>query len=224
MTQEHRKDADLKDSAHYVNNLFALFEPALKEQIIQYGSLRSFGSGEILMETGQYFRSTILLLEGRVKVYREGPDGGEFFIYYLEPGNACALSLICATRQQTSQIMAKAVEPSLALTLPIQLMDELMRNYKSWYYFVLESYRTRMEELLSVIDSIAFKSMDERLEAYIEKQCKKLASNQLRITHQEIASDLSTSREVISRLLKKMEQDEKVVLQRNYIEYLSSFR
>ena len=142
-----------------------------------------------------------------------------FFLYYIEPGGACALSMICAAKQETSEVMAKAVEDTVALLIPIQLMDELMRDYKTWYYFVLETYRNRYEELLTMVDNIAFKSMDERLEFYLKTQSEKLKTRQLNITHQEIANDLSTSREVISRLLKKMEQRGDLLLHRNYIEW-----
>ncbi len=203
----------------YVNKFFPRFEPALKERLIASCSVKKFPAGEVLMSPGQYFRSTMLIVEGRVKLYRQGDEGNEFFLYYIEPGGACALSMICAAKQERSEIMAKAVEDTVALLIPLQLMDELMRDYKTWYYFVLETYRNRFEELLTLVDNIAFKSMDERLEFYLKQQSQKLGTNQLNITHQEIANDLSTSREVISRLLKKMEQRGDLLLHRNYIEW-----
>ncbi|WP_202913766.1 Crp/Fnr family transcriptional regulator [Pararcticibacter amylolyticus] len=209
---------DNYSSSFFLGKHFSQFEPALKEKIAANASLREFSAGEQIMQTGQYFRSTVLIAEGRVKLYREGAAGEEFFIYYLEPGQACALSMICATRQETSQIMAKAIEPTIVLTIPIQLMDDLMREHKTWYYFVLDSYRSRFEELLTVVDNVIFKSMDERLEYYLKRQCEKLQTKQLRITHQEIANDLNSSREVISRLLKKLEQNRQISLFRNYIE------
>lgn len=208
--------------ANYLQNLFPQFEAGLKEQLMQNGVLKTFDEGEILMQTGQNMRSTMLITEGMVKLYREGDEGQEFFMYYLNPGHACALSLICATKQETSQIMAKAVEKTTVLTIPIGLMDNLMKNHKTWYYFVLETYRTRFEELLQVIDNIAFKAMDERLEFYLDKQYRELKNRELVITHSQIANDLNSSREVISRLLKKMEQKGLVKLFRNHIEYLKS--
>jgi CRP/FNR family transcriptional regulator len=189
--------------------------------ISEKSALRHFEPGEILMHTGQYIRSVMLVAEGRVKLYRESEeDGSEYFVYYLEPGDACALSLVCATRQETSEITAKAMEASTVIAMPISLMDDLMRQNKSWYYFVLETYRNRFEELLEVVDNIAFKGMDERLEFYLKKQVAELNNRQLRITHQEIANDLNSSREVISRLLKKMEHSGKVILNKNYIEWI----
>ena len=202
----------------YLAAHFSQFEPELAEQLAQQCSLRHFEAGELLMQTGHYFKSTMLIVEGLVKLYRESDEGGEFFIYHLQPGDACALSIICATRQQKSEILARAVEPTTALLIPIALMDELMRQYKSWYYFVLETYRSRFEELLMVVDSIAFKSMDERLEFYLKNQQQQFHTNELAITHQQIADDLNSSREVISRLLKKMEQRGLVTLNRNFIE------
>lgn len=203
----------------YVNKFFARFEPGLKEKLIANCSMKEFAAGEVMMSPGQYFRSTMLIVEGRVKLYRQGEEGSEFFLYYIEPGGACALSMICAAKQETSEVMAKAVEDTVALLIPLHLMDELMRDFKTWYYFVLETYRNRYEELLTMVDNIAFKSMDERLEFYLKQQSEKLGTRHLNVTHQEIATDLSTSREVISRLLKKMEQRGDLLLHRNFIEW-----
>lgn len=203
-----------------IEEKFPQFEPALKEKLAEICTYREFKAGESMMQTGQYFKSTMLILDGRVKLYREGEDGGEFFMYYLQGGNACALSLICATRQKTSEVMAKAVENTKVLLLPIDQMDELMRSYKSWYHFVLETYRTRFEEVLQVVDQVIFKGLDERLLFYLKNQREKLGTTELKLTHQEIANDLGSSREVISRLLKKMEQKGFVQLHRNSLEWL----
>jgi CRP/FNR family transcriptional regulator len=159
----------------------------------------------------------MLVLEGRLKLYREGEDNGEYFIYYLNPGQACALSMICSTQERQSQMMAMANEPTQVFMVPIDLMDSLMLTYKSWYYFVLETYRSRFEEVLQTIDDIAFKGMDARLEAYLHYQVKTLGTNEIQKTHQQIAYDLNSSREVISRLLKKMEINGSIVLTRSQI-------
>ncbi len=207
----------------YLETYFSQFEPELIRKLAENSILRDFESEEQLMRPGQYFKSTMLIVEGGVKLYREGQDGNEFFIYQLGPGDACALSMICATKKEQSQISARAVEPARAILIPIALMDELMTSYKSWYYFVLETYRSRFEELLQVVDGIAFRSMDERLEFYLKNQQKLLQNDEIPITHQQIASDLNSSREVISRLLKKMEQRGMVRLGRNTIKVLRKF-
>lgn len=198
--------------------MFPLFDRKLAEFITSISELRTFDEGTIMMKTGQYFKATMLITKGKVKLYREGEDGNEFFMYFLEGGNACALSMICATRNQASQIMALAVEETEVIMIPIQYMDELMTQYKGWYYFVLETYRSRFEELLVVIDHIAFKNMDERLEWYLRNQAQH--GREIHLTHQQIANDLNSSREVISRLLKKLENQGAVVLHRNHIEFL----
>ena len=197
---------------------FPQFDVDLAEFLSQIGESRTFDDGDIVMKTGQFFKSAVLIVKGRVKLYREGDDGEEFFMYYLEPGNACALSMICTARNQSSSVMAVAIEETEAILIPIQYMDRLMTNYKSWYFFVIETYRNRFEELLSVIDNIAFKNMDERLEWYLKRQSQKLGTT-IHLTNQQIANDLNSSREVISRLLKKMEQDGQIDLHRNHISW-----
>lgn len=206
--------------SQYLNHYFNQFEPELIRKLAQNSTLKDFDRDEQLIRPGQYFKSTMLIVEGGVKLYREGQDGDEFFIYQLGPGSACALSMICATKKEQSEISARAMEPTRAILVPIALMDELMTSHKSWYYFVLETYRARFEELLQVVDGIAFRSMDERLEFYLKNQCKALQSDEISVTHQQIASDLNSSREVISRLLKKMEQRGMVRLGRNTIKVI----
>jgi CRP/FNR family transcriptional regulator, anaerobic regulatory protein len=199
---------------------FPQFEPGLIELIEKEAVQRSFNAGDIIMRTGQYIKSTVLVLEGRIKIYRENQDGGEFLMYYLQPGQACAVSMICAIQSGTSEIMAMAEEDSEVLMIPVHLMDDMMNQYKSWYQFVIQTYRGRFDELLSVVDNIAFRNMDERLEFYIKRYVEKAGKKNLEISHQQIADDLNSSREVISRLLKKMEQRGLVKLHRNMIELI----
>ncbi len=198
--------------------LFPQFEPELIEILDKNAIERSFHAGEEIVRTGQYIKSTVLVLSGRIKIYRQNDEGSEFLIYYLAPGEACAVSLICALQSQTSEITAKAVEDTEVLMLPVQLMDELMIKFKSWSHFVIQTYRNRFDEMLTVIDNIAFKNMDERLEFYLKRSKTDSGKLILNLTHQEIADDLNSSREVISRLLKKMEQLGKIKLNRNSIE------
>jgi CRP/FNR family transcriptional regulator len=207
----------------YLSQYYPSFDDELKEAIASAGTLKKVSAGEQLMRPGQYFQSTMLIANGRVKLYREGDDGNEFFMYFLEPGNACALSMICATKHEKSQMLAEAIEDTEVITIPLELMDNLMKNHRSWYYFVLDTYRTRFEELLNVIDHIAFKSMDERLEFYLANQAEKLGTTTLNLTHQQIANDLNSSREVISRLLKNMEKNGRVSLLRNAIMLSAKF-
>jgi len=204
-----------------LHNVFSDFDPELIHHLERIGQPVIFDEGEMMMRQGQYFKSSLLILDGRVKLYREGEDGEEFFLYYLEKGNACALSMICAAKNEASAIKARAITPVKALAIPIQHMDELMKGHRQWYYFVLETYRSRFEELLQVIDQVVFHSMDEKLEFYLKRQFESLGTNKITITHQEIADDLNSSREVISRLLKKLESQHRISVSRNEITRLT---
>lgn len=206
----------------YWKELFKHFEPGLLDILDTQSMEKKFRAGEVIMRTGQYIKSTVLVISGRIKIYRENEEGGEFLMYYLSPGDACAVSLTCALQSQTSEVMAKAEEDTEVLLVPVQLMDELMSRYKSWYQFVIQTYRSRFDELLTVIDNIAFRNMDERLEFYLKRHAEKTGKKNIELSHQQIAEDLATSREVISRLLKKMEQQNRVRLHRHMVEMLDS--
>jgi CRP/FNR family transcriptional regulator, anaerobic regulatory protein len=202
-----------------IKKLFPNFEEPLYEEMVKHGTIKEVKAGEILLRVGQTIRSTILILKGLVKLYREDEEGKEFFIYDLDAGQACSLSMICSVKHETSEVLAKALTYATVLTIPLECMDVWMSKYKSWYQFVITSYRDRFEELLKTIDAIAFNGMDERLEFYLKNQVKKLGQH-LKITHQEIANDLNSSREVISRLLKKMEAKKLLIIHRSSIEWI----
>ena len=203
-----------------LQQLFPQFEPELVSLIEKHAVEKTFQAGEVIMRTGQYIKSTVIVISGRIKIYRENDEGGEFLVYYIGPGEACAVSMICAIQSRASEIMAQAVEETEVIMLPIQLMDEFMTKFKSWTQFVIQTYRSRFDELLTVIDHIAFRNMDERLEFYLKRFAGKTGKKLLDLTHQQIADDLNSSREVVSRLLKKMEQIGKLKLHRNAIELL----
>lgn len=203
-----------------IKKLFPAFSKPLLEDIANNAIFQSARPGDVIMRTGQYIKNTVLVLNGTIKIYREDDDGGEFFMYYLQPGQACAISMICATKSEKSQIMAKVVEDAELAMIPLPLMDKWMMQHRSWYEFVIDTYRSRFEEVLEVIDSIAFRAMDERLDFYLRRHREALGTNDLKLSHQEIATELNTSREVVSRLLKKMEQRQLLKLHRNHIELL----
>lgn len=200
--------------------LFPTFENELISILEKEAVFRKFSAGDIIIRTGQPIRSTVLILQGRINIYRQNEEGGEFLMYYLGPGQACAISMICAVQSETSEVMAKAEEDTEILMLPATLMDKLANKYRSWYRFVIQTYRGRFDELLQVIDNIAFRNMDERLEFYLQRRARTSGSKKIELSHQQIADDLHSSREVISRLLKKMEQRNYLHLHRNMIELL----
>ncbi|MBL7720190.1 MAG: Crp/Fnr family transcriptional regulator [Flavipsychrobacter sp.] len=203
-----------------ISEKFPQFGPELSHEIAETGTIKTFEDGTLLMKTGQYIRSTMIVLSGLVKVYREDEEGGEFFMYYIQPGEACALSLICSSKQDTSELTAKAVGEVELLMVPLNKMDEWMMTHKGWYQYVLGTYRRRFEELLTTIDHIAFRNMDERLVYYLKKHQQTLNSNFIPFTHAEIAQELNSSREVISRLMKKLADRNMIKIHRNNVEIL----
>jgi CRP/FNR family transcriptional regulator len=203
-----------------IQDIFPDFSTPLIQEIDALASVQNYPAGKVIMRTGQYINSTILVTKGQIKIYREGENGGEFFMYFLQAGQACAISMICASKNQTSQITAVAVDDVELLAVPLATMELWMAKHRSWSDFVLQTYRTRFEEVLEVLDSVAFRAMDERLEFYLKRQTEACGCTDLKFSHQEIASDLNTSREVISRLLKKMEQRGLLQLNRNHIKLL----
>ena len=180
--------------ALHLKTLFPNLEEGLYDELAEHGTIKEVKAGETLLKVGQTIRSTMLILDGLVKLYREDDEGKEFFIYHLNAGQACSLSMVCAAKHETSEVLAKALTDTTLLAIPLAYMDQWMSKYKSWYQFVITSYRNRFEELLKTIDAIAFTGMDERLEYYLKKQVEQLGNN-FKITHQEIANDLNSSRE-----------------------------
>lgn len=202
-----------------VHELFPNLEEELYEELIKHGDIKEIPGGTVLLKAGQAIRSTMLVLDGIVKLYQEDDEGNEFFMYNLQQGQACAVSMICTYQQEKSQVTAKAMTDVTLLTIPLEYMDKWLSKYKSWHYFVIKTYRSRYEELLGTINEIAFKNMDERLEFYLKKQVKQFGKH-VKLTHQEIATDLNSSREVISRLMKRMEKNGWLIINRNSFEWI----
>ncbi|TDN87921.1 CRP/FNR family transcriptional regulator [Salegentibacter sp. 24] len=195
-----------------------IFEDELLSEINQVGNLQFVGAGETIIEIGDYVKMMPLLLEGAIKIMREDKDGDELLLYFLERGDTCAMTLSCCLGQTKSEIRAVAERDTKIIMIPIEKMEEWTSKYKSWRNFVFESYHTRLSEMLDTIDTIAFMNMDQRLMKYLQDKAKVNQNETIAVTHQQIAYDLHTSRVVISRLLKKLELDGKIKLQRNSIE------
>ncbi len=197
-----------------------IFEKELIEEIKEVSQIMEFKQDDVLIDFGQYMRGMPLLIEGAIKIMREDFDEGELLLYFLEKGDTCAMTMSCCMGNNKSEIRAIAENDGVVLMIPVQKMEEWLGKYKSWRAFVFNSYNNRFNELLSAIDSIAFKHMDERLEEYLLEKAKVNNTNKITQTHKEIAYELNSSRVVISRLLKAMEKEGKLKLNRNNIEIL----
>jgi len=206
-------------SKENLTKLFPDWEDGLYDAILNEAELKEAKAGTTLLKMGQNIKSAMLVVEGTIKLYQEDETGGEYFMYHLNPGEACAVTLVCNYHHEQSQVLAKAVTDIQYLAIPIEFMEKWLNEFKSWHYFVIKTYRSRYEELLKTINEIAFKNMDERLEFYILKYVKQFGSI-VNLTHQDIANDLNSSREVISRLLKKMEHNGWIVMNRNSFDWI----
>lgn len=213
------------NNAIYIESLLKkkfpiLHEPELISEISENGNVVEFKAGEVILEINHYIKSIILLVEGSVKIIREDEEGNELFLYYLNGASTCAMALTCCLNDMKSHIRAIAEEDCTVVTVPIKFLDQWMDKYSSWKAFVFQTYNLRFNELLHTIDSIAFMKMDERLYKYLTDKVRATGKKELRVTHQEIAYELNTSREVISRLLKQLEKHDKISLSRNRIDFL----
>jgi len=189
----------------------------LNEQIDQHGKIQEFQPGEVIISPGQHIKMIPIILEGSVKVMRRSDDGHDLFLYYIKAGDTCALSLTCCSNANQSEIIAVAEEKTILTAIPVNKHEEWTNEFSQWKDFVAVTYQNRFQELLQVIDDIAFKKMDERLLKYLVVKSGQLNTLELPITHHEIAKELGSSREVISRLLKQLEKRKLVELGRNII-------
>ena len=183
----------------------AIFEEDLLNEINEVASYKEIRQGFKLIEIGEYIKTMPLLLSGVIKILREDKKGDELLLYFLENGDTCAMSINCCIRHKKSEIRAITETDSKLIMVPIDKMEEWMTKYPGWRNFILESYHSRLNELLETVDSIAFLNMDQRLLKYLKDKARVTGNNTINSTHQEIAYELHTSRVVVSRLLKKLE-------------------
>ena len=193
-----------------------LFEEELMQEIYQVGKIKKIPADNILVDKGDDILYIPFILDGSVKISRD-KDDAELLLYYIESGDTCTMTLQCSVRGSVSEVRATTLEDSEVLLIPVMYMENWMNKYTSWRRYILESYHSRMLELMETVDAIAFMRLDERLEKYLIDQAKLTGSLEIHHTHQQIAEDLHSSRVVISRLLKQLESKGRIQLYRNRI-------
>ena len=204
-----------------VTKFQSVFEPALLAELEANSMLMSIAAGQTMLNPGQTIRAVPILLSGSFKVSRVNEEGQELLLYYVKESESCAMTFTCCMMSHSSVIKGTAEEDSELLCVPMDVMDGWMIKYPTWKRFVMSTILSRFTEILKSIDDIAFKKLDDRLVGYLKEKSKTTGSALINLTHQQIGDDLGTNRVVVSRLLKKLEMDNKLLLYRNQIKLLS---
>ncbi len=210
MEKQHKLEEKLGD----------IFSDKLIENLATFGRIQHFEEGTQVISRGDNVKEIPIVLSGTAKVVRTDDKGEEHILFYLNEREACTATFSICSDVKTSEIDFVLETDAELLLYPVRLMDHLTKEFPSWRYYVCRNYNNRMKEFLNTMDTIAFMKMDERIMKYLEKASEALQTKMINITHQEIANDLSTSRVVVSRLLKQLEKEGKINLYRNRIEIL----
>lgn len=197
-----------------------IFEPELLQEMEKKAEWMTAKAGTVILDVGQIVRMMPIILSGSLRVTRSDEGGREILLYYINPDESCALTFTCCMEQFPSEIKAVAEDDMELLAVPIKVMDEWLMKYPTWKSFVMKSIRNRFNDMLKTIDQIAFQKLDERLITYLKEKSRAVGSMLLNLSHEQIATELATSRVVISRLLKKLENDKRLLLYRNQIRLL----
>jgi CRP/FNR family transcriptional regulator, anaerobic regulatory protein len=208
------------ETAEYYSIFSSVFEPALISELEAKSMLMKVSGGETIMRIGSPVRAVPLVISGVVKVSRVNDEGQEILLYYVRRGETCAMSFTCWMTSQVSSIEGVAEEDSVLLAIPGKVVDEWLLKYPTWKKFVMTTILDGFTVVIKSIDDIAFKKMDDRLIIYLKEKSKATGSSLINLTHQQIGDELGTNRVVVSRLLKKLENDNKLLLYRNQIKLL----
>ncbi len=203
-----------------LDNLANIFEPALLKEMQQFGVIQNFNEGDLIMDYGKYIRMMPVILKGTIKVYRLDDEGNEILLYYLSSNESCSMAYSCCIEAKKSEVKAIAEEDVELIAIPHIKLDEWLCKYTSWKNYIMRSFNDRFIELLKSIESIAFHKLDERLVEYLKEKQRLSGSSVIKASHNLIADELATSRVVISRLLKQLENSKKIILYRNEIKLL----
>ncbi|MBX2888032.1 MAG: Crp/Fnr family transcriptional regulator [Ferruginibacter sp.] len=191
--------------------------PELMGKLYENSIVKTYQAGESILNENAYIRAIPLVIKGTLKVTQTEEDGRELLLYYIKPGESCIMSFLGGMHNETSKVKAEVEEDAEILFLPIEKVSLFIKEYPEWLDFIFRLYHKRFEELLNIINEIAFKKVDERLLALLKKKTEITQSNTLQITHEQLANELGTARVVVSRLLKQLEENKMVELGRNKI-------
>ena len=193
------------------------YSPEIKERLSAYGIAKSFNEGDVILNVNAYIKSIPIVTKGSIRVLRTDDEGREIMLYYIKSGESCIMSFLGGMHQETSKVRAIAEEATEILFIPVDKVSLLIAEFPEWLDYIFRLYHKRFEELLEVVNAVAFKKVDERLLNLIKLKCENSKSRTLNVTHEQLANELGTARVVVSRLLKQMEEEGMVTMGRNKI-------
>lgn len=199
-----------------MNNLNNI-SPEFKKELYDSSSIKKFNTGDVILDMDAYVNYIPVVLSGSLKVMRSQEDGREILLYYITPGESCIVSILSGMKQDKSQIRALVEEKAEILMVSIQKAKEWIRKFPEWTDFIFDLYQKRFEGLLNIVNSVAFQKVDARILQLLHQKAELYESNELVVTHQQIADELGITREAASRVLKQLENEEEIKLSRNKI-------
>ncbi|WP_317900008.1 Crp/Fnr family transcriptional regulator [Aurantibacillus circumpalustris] len=203
--------------------LAPIFEKQLVDEILKLAEITQVKEGEVVMDYGKKVRFMPIVISGTLRVMRKDEEGREIILYYLSSNESCAMAYACCMESKLSEVKAIAEDNAEIIKIPHEKLDEWLMKYPSWKSYIFSSFTQRFNELLRSLESVAFKKLDERLVNYLKDKAKVFGKSAIQLSHSQIAEEMGTSRVVISRLLKQLENEKKLILYRNEIKLLSGF-
>lgn len=197
-----------------------LFHTLLKKEVYQSGLVKSFPEGTVILDFDAYIKSIPIVLTGSMKVIRTDEEGREVLLYYIKPGESCIMSFLAGIHQDKSKIRAIVEEDAELLLIPVHKASEWIKEFPEWTDFIFNLYQKRFEELLEVVNAIAFQKLDVRLLHLLSQKSSLFQSKEISVTHKQLADELGVTREAVSRILKQMENEKLLSLGRNKISLL----
>ena len=186
-------------------------EPELLQEVVSCGVIKDIPADVTILEEGVYVKMVPIVLEGLVKGFTRYEDK-ELLLYYIHPNESCVMSFSAGLNNEKSKINAITIEESKILLLPSDKVQEWVKRYPNFNRIFYNQYNKRYEDLLDTIHHLIFDKLDVRLYSYLKEKVNLQGEETINITHQRIANELGTAREVISRLLKKLEKEDKIEL------------
>jgi CRP/FNR family transcriptional regulator len=197
-----------------------LFQTLLNKEVHHSGEIKSFPAGSVILNINAYIKSIPIVLSGSLKVIKTDDEGKEILLYYIKPGESCIMSFMAGIHNDTSKIKAIVEENVELLLIPVDKASKWIKEFPEWTDFIFNLYQKRFEELLEVVNSVAFQKADVRLFHLLKQKSLLFQSKEIPVTHQQLADELGITREAVSRVLKQMENEKLISLSRNKISLL----